>query len=71
MNSKKFQHLIFASLVVLSIFSSLYLNHQVEQKESTLTGIEEPASEASERLMADIDVFKKIIRNVSRQISFN
>lgn len=69
MNSKKRQHLFFTSLVVLSILSSLYLNLHIEQKNATLTELTEPTTETADRLMADIDVFKKIIRNVSKQIS--
>jgi len=70
MNTKKIQHIFFASLVVLSILSSLYINLHIEQQDSTLTEISESANETSEKLMADIDVFKKIIQKVSRQISF-
>ena len=69
MNTKKIQHVFFASLVVLSILSSLYINLHIEQQDSALTEITESANDTTKKLMADIDVFKKLIQKVSRQIT--
>lgn len=71
MNSKKLQHVFFSSLVVLSILCSLYLNLHVEPNQSTLAELTEPALESSDRLMADIDVFKHIFQKVAEQVIFN
>ena len=70
MNSKKFQHIFFISLFVLSVSSSLYLNFQVEQNDnpSSLVELTETSSEPSEELMADIDAFKHLIQNVAKQM---
>ncbi len=70
MNSKKLQQIFFSSLVVLSILSSLYLNFQVEQKQSSLAELTEPDTETTIRLMADIDAFQRIIQNVVKQVIF-
>jgi len=71
MNSKKLQKIFFSSLVVLSILSTLYLNLHVEPSQSTLAELTEPTIKTSDRLMADIDVFKHIFNNVVKQVRFN
>lgn len=73
MNSKKFQHIFFISLFILSVSSSLYLNFQVKGNHNQLpmTELTESASESSEELMADIDAFKHILQNVAKQLILN
>jgi hypothetical protein len=73
MNSKKFQHIFFVSLFILSISSSLYLNFHVElvDNPSPLVELTESSNESSGKLMADIDAFKNLIRNVAKQVVFN
>ena len=70
MNSKKLQQVFFSFLIVLSIFSSLYLNLHVEPKSHSIAEFKETAEEVPGELMADIDAFKNIIRNVAEQIVF-
>jgi len=36
-----------------------------------LVGLTETASDSSKELMADIDVFKRIFKNVAKQVMFN
>lgn len=72
MNSKKFQHIFFISLLVLSISSSLYLNFQVENtdRHASIADYTGTSEESSEELMADIDAFKHLIQNVAKQLVF-
>ena len=70
MNTKKLQHILFATLLILSISSSLYLNLKVEERQASLLEMNEPAAESSERLMADIDVFQKLIHKVVKQVIY-
>ena len=70
MNTKKLQHTFFASLLILSISSSLYLNFGVEDRQDPILEMTETAPVSSERLMADIDVFQKLIQKVVQQVVF-
>ncbi|MEM9545899.1 MAG: hypothetical protein AAGA77_07995 [Bacteroidota bacterium] len=70
MQSKKIQQVFFSSLVVLSILSSLYLNLHVEPNQSALMELTQSETESTVKLMADIDVFQRIIQNVVNQIKF-
>ena len=74
MNSKKFQHIFFISLFVISVSSSLYLNLHVKSNDddpSPLVELTGSPCESSGELMADIDAFKHLIQNVAKQIVFN
>ena len=70
MNTKKLQHTLFASLLVLSISSSLYLNFGVEDRQDPILEMTDTAPVSSDRLMADIDVFQKLIQKVVQQVVF-
>jgi len=70
MNTKRFQHLFFSTLLVLSVFSFIYLNLHVEPSNTSLVELAEQNQESAVQLMADIDAFKRILQNVSKQIIF-
>lgn len=73
MTSKKFQHIFFVSLLILSVSSSLYLNFQIEpiDNPSTLVELSESSNDSSVKLMADIDAFKHLLQNVAKQVMLN